>query len=1116
MRRIRDLIGLGLLLYSLALAVPAHAGAGIAAVWQDINDQLEVFWVDSSGAVAGTWKANNGAWEQPHLLAPSGAAPPNANLTAVGQAQDGQLQVYWLDGTGTLKIAWKSQNGRWQAPRALSGPGFGMPGAPVAAVWQPVRHEMLVFAIDGGGKLNMAWNKDLNWQKAAPQTISGFGVPGSQITAVYQPENEHVEVFAAGPNGAINVFWKAYDEKWTTAELAPPGTAPPGAALSGVYQALHAHLEVFFIGADGSYNTMWRGAGDDLWRVAKVSGPGFAPSGAPVSAALQSLNTQIEVFAVGGNGAINDAWKAGDTNWNAPFAAAPPNAAPTGAPVQAVYYPKAQQLEVFWQGADGTIWGAWKSSQDGVWRPPFPLTGAKGQSVMTKDACLEYFSRWYYGKSPADLRWDIGCQPFAVTACTHWRVSGQTFFAGRTDAVVRFVMLTLQRFSDVKEGHQDDRKVTFSAYAAWSSKYPMEGGGGSDMSFGGFDQDTGSFTFRLGLRSPDERSWRKLQQHNGHLVGLNMSGPRGSLYGVVKGNFYTLSGVSETGEWSAPATETVDSAAGYNPYPLVCPRDKIALKDPDAILMVLPKVPPPPRQPLPAPSDVGVLPRVGTPPPVIAALPKGDDAAAAVLPRSPDVGAGVDFTGTWTTTVQNGKVYALQLTQSRSGQVDGSYDAGTISDGVVVGSDLFARWQQGGASGTLKFSLSSDHAVFAGIWAQGNVAPTPESSGGTWDGYRNSVFTGPSLSADFTGTWNVSRGIVGFPVALSMNQGVLAGDYVTGFANGTISGQAARAPGRADTFSFTYQEPPSKGTGAFYLYPDGSRIAGVMHAADKAFGTWVGVRAAAPVVANVPPPAQAPQEQAKATQPPMETVKIPQGACPGPEAVARQQANVRNGSGGAVLKPPLDGGTLVTCIACDDSWCLIANANPHATVSRKFLDFDFATAQQAPPQQKPPAVQVPPVAKQPPQDETPPAKVADFSGEWHVISSKGWAFHMTFSQAGDSITGTFVDQAGLTGRLKGAVSGSVYAYTWDEEGGYTGRGGFTMSPDGGRIDGDYNVDPHAGTPPDLLVGTWSGTRGFQPFPAPPQAAQGPVADDDNVDFGGCAACGTTATDNGVK
>jgi hypothetical protein len=126
--------------------------AGVAAVFEPTaNQQLEVFAIDAEGTLKDVWKAQDGPWGRAFSVTGPGFATAGAQPAAVWQPLDQHLEVFGVDDTGTLKVTWKQNDGPWAPAVSLSGPGFAPPGAPVAAVWQPLDEHLEVFVVDGSG-----------------------------------------------------------------------------------------------------------------------------------------------------------------------------------------------------------------------------------------------------------------------------------------------------------------------------------------------------------------------------------------------------------------------------------------------------------------------------------------------------------------------------------------------------------------------------------------------------------------------------------------------------------------------------------------------------------------------------------------------------------------------------------------------------------------------------------------------------------------------------------------------------------------------------------------------------------------------------------------------------
>ncbi|MEO8019315.1 MAG: hypothetical protein ABI769_16010 [Pseudomonadota bacterium] len=291
----------------------------IAAVWQPLNDQVEVFAIDPKGALKDVWKHHNGFWEAAFFLSGPGLAPPGAPLTAVWQPLNEQLEVFTIAMNGALTVTHKAHNGAWVAPSYITPPNFARPGAHVTAVFQPLNNQLEVFAIDATGAVKLAWKaQNGRWQGPVVLTPPGIAPPGAPLTAVWQPLNEQLEVFWVDTSGALRGVWKQHNGRW----------APP-------------------------FN---------------LTAPGFAYPHANVAAIWQPLNEQLEVFAVNGAGAINVVWKAHNGRWNAPYVLGGPEIAKSGTDIMALWNPQDEILEVVTVGTKGNLIHAWKF-HNGAWKP---------------------------------------------------------------------------------------------------------------------------------------------------------------------------------------------------------------------------------------------------------------------------------------------------------------------------------------------------------------------------------------------------------------------------------------------------------------------------------------------------------------------------------------------------------------------------------------------------------------------------------------------------------------------------------------------------------------------------------------------------------------------------
>ena len=1118
---------------TVALAAAAtQASPPITAVWQPLNSQLEVLYANNAGAVLDIFKANNQPWNPPVQLAPAGSAPPHAHVSVVWQVQDEHLEAFWVDGNGAVELIWKAHNGPWHERAAITPAGFAPPGSPLTSVWQPVRHELMVFGLGGDGQLNMVWKKDESkWMTSPPMTGGGFGVPGEELSAIYQPVHEHIEVFAVNPQGAIDDEWKSADGNWSSGPLTASGAAPAGASVSAAWEPANEHLEVLFVDGAGQYNTMWK-QHDGAWQVFKEGPAGVAPAGAPISAAYQPLGQQLEAFSIGNDGAIADLWKQNDGAWNGPLATAPAGSAVPGGDIYAVLQPDPSQLEVMYWDSQGQLWDSFKQG-NAPWDQPIRLTGSDGASKYTQPYCTDYWTNWYKGSTPFDIVNVVNCEAYVSQVCRAWRLGGSELFV-QSDNDVLMILPQIP--------HDPNNKTVMTPILNTAGDWTFGGNvvvyhgpvgtgneGAGDIYEGVFDPRNGDLSFQLNGYDKPDRSDMTIHRYLGKITSIGMSDTAGDITGNYdQGTWFDPKNGNSSGGWTTPVPG--QAAVAF------CLKQDVTL--PINSVNLIPQAPPPPiTNPPPAGRVIvglGTLPLKGGD----LAIATANTAAPAAggLPTTPSPAPGVSFTGQWVSFVQNGVVYVLSLTQDTTGHVSGQYSAGTITDGVVIGRDLFADWAQSAATGTLQFHMAPDNTTFSGFWTQGAAMPTPQDAKGIWDGYNLAFYTKPTQQGDFSGAFALNRGAAGAePLRFVLSGSNIAGSY----PDGTISGAVAHQQGRPTALTASVADSGLAGRGTFYLYPDGTGFSGYWHGSDNSLAAWSATADAAQgsngpgagasetiptapsdMVPLAPSPtvqqplqpapvAETPQQSATAqpaapVQQPVAVAKIPRGQCPAATATVTSAVNVHDGESGAVLPPAIAGGTLVQCTACDASWCLVADSNPHATVSRRFLDFTQPEPQAPvePPAQQPAAVQPPP-PEQPQAPTTAAAAPRNFGGVWIVTNDKQYS--ITITQDGANATGKLVGQGNRPGTLTGTIDGSVFTYQWTEDGVFIANGTFTLS--GARaITGTYlNADGSSGS--------WTGFKLMISQASPP-----PTTPDNSgpVDFGGCAACAPPSGDIVVK
>jgi hypothetical protein len=223
-------------------------GADMAAVYYPPNNQLEVLFFGNDGKLNVLWKAQNGKWNPPAGISGPNLAPAGAGIAASFYPQGNQLEALFVANNGAVHIAWKANNGKWNAPAGISPPGLAPAGGAMAVSYYPIGSQLEGFFVDNRGAVNVIWKSNNGpWNRPAAITGAGFGVPGKSIAASFYPPNNQLEVVTAGANGAVNLLWKDNNKPWhPPVTISPPGAAIAGSGIDIQFQPRNNQLEVFY------------------------------------------------------------------------------------------------------------------------------------------------------------------------------------------------------------------------------------------------------------------------------------------------------------------------------------------------------------------------------------------------------------------------------------------------------------------------------------------------------------------------------------------------------------------------------------------------------------------------------------------------------------------------------------------------------------------------------------------------------------------------------------------------------------------------------------------------------------------------------------------------------
>ena len=210
----------------------APPGGGVAAVARML-EHLDVFWLDNGGAVGTQWwdgNLPNGNWNQhgAFRISASKLAPPGGQVSAVAR-QTGQLDVLWVDKTGAVTSTWwnaAANNGQWNIPFPVSKPGVVPPGRSVATLARFPEHLDVFWADDFRGIGSSFWPApspfglarywwDMSYGQFdanGTQVFGWFNMPGvtkAQFVALGRQAKINACISAATANGVkIGDFFK--------------------------------------------------------------------------------------------------------------------------------------------------------------------------------------------------------------------------------------------------------------------------------------------------------------------------------------------------------------------------------------------------------------------------------------------------------------------------------------------------------------------------------------------------------------------------------------------------------------------------------------------------------------------------------------------------------------------------------------------------------------------------------------------------------------------------------------------------------------------------------------------------------------------------------------------
>ncbi len=93
--------------------------APIAVAYFPQNDQLEAFFIITSGALNVLYKGRYSAWEGPIGITSAGFATSGDSVVAGYYLLDTQLNIIVADASGQVHLVWKANTSTWRGPTPL-------------------------------------------------------------------------------------------------------------------------------------------------------------------------------------------------------------------------------------------------------------------------------------------------------------------------------------------------------------------------------------------------------------------------------------------------------------------------------------------------------------------------------------------------------------------------------------------------------------------------------------------------------------------------------------------------------------------------------------------------------------------------------------------------------------------------------------------------------------------------------------------------------------------------------------------------------------------------------------------------------------------------------------
>lgn len=300
----------------ISAANAAPPGAAVVTA-QQTGYQWDIFFVDNDGRLRVYWAVDDGDWQGPFHISKAGSAPPGAAVAAAHQGNN-KLDVFFINADGRLCVYSVVGGGNWATtPYLISELHSAPPGATVTTARQG-EHQLDVFFVDNKGRLRVYWvGSDDKWHGPHYISQNGSAKPGAAVTAARQGEHQ-LDVFFVDNQGRLRVYWVVGLTGWQGPfHISEYEQAHSGIAVTASQQGDH-QLDVFFVDKDGRLRVYWVLDADGWQGPHFISQKGSAQTGTPVAAALQN-NNKLAVFYTGFHNEVFTSSVVGGGNWQKPI-----------------------------------------------------------------------------------------------------------------------------------------------------------------------------------------------------------------------------------------------------------------------------------------------------------------------------------------------------------------------------------------------------------------------------------------------------------------------------------------------------------------------------------------------------------------------------------------------------------------------------------------------------------------------------------------------------------------------------------------------------------------------------------------------------------------------------